>query len=159
MAMPKDDGRRTDSLGSDHDRTSVLEFGSAHRPGAARGAAAQRLDRQLQLVAWLQGLARPSVAGQRARSTPFETPELGAAVRLLDLQDDERVRTSELELLHHAFELDRIFLIEHCERVMGQGGAARGDEGAAHQCSNEPLHGVSPFYNRFAGSRDEAEAP
>jgi hypothetical protein len=33
-------------------------------------------------------------------------------------QDDERVRAGELELLHDAFELDRIFLIEHRERVM-----------------------------------------
>jgi len=26
--------------------------------------------------------------------------------------------TGELELLHHAFELDRIFLVEHRERMM-----------------------------------------
>jgi len=59
-------------------------------------------------------------------------------------QDDERVRAGELELLHDAFELDRIFLIEHRERVMRQGGAARGDEGTAHQYSHLPSRGVSP---------------
>jgi hypothetical protein len=54
---------------------------------------------------------------------------------LPDLQDDEGVRAGELELLHHPFELKRIFLIEHCKRVVRGNGATRGDEGAARQCS------------------------
>jgi len=41
------------SLGRDHDRAPVLELGFARRPGAARSAATQWLDRQLQLVARL----------------------------------------------------------------------------------------------------------
>src|SRR5262245_16425902 len=126
----------------DQDRLSVLQLGLAHGPGAARCTAAQRLDRELQLVAWLKRLARPAVADQCARSGAFEAPELGAAVLLLDRQDDERVRTGELELLHHAFELDRILLVEHRERVMRQNGTARGDEDKAHHCSQLPSHGV-----------------
>src|SRR5215471_17556673 len=131
----------------DQDRLSVLEFGLDHGPGAARCTAAQRLDRELQFVAWLERLARPPVPNQRARSSAFEAPELGAAVLLLDRQDDERVRTGELELLHHAFELDRILLVEHRERVMRQNGATRGDEGKAHHCSQLPSHGV-PLFDR-----------
>src|SRR5712675_761503 len=102
----------------DHDRPSILELGLADVPGAAGRTAAQRLDRHLELVAGLQGLARPSVPHQRARRPAFEAPGLGAAVLLLDDEDDERVRAGELELLHAAFELERIFLIAHCKRMV-----------------------------------------
>src|SRR5215467_2743910 len=129
----------------DQDRLSVLELGLAHGPGAAWCTAAQRLDREFQFVARLERLARPPVTDQRARSSAFEAPELGAAVLLLDRQDDERVRTGELELLHHAFELDRILLVEHRERVMRQNGTARGDEGKAYHCGQLPSHGIPPF--------------
>src|SRR5262245_26185977 len=131
----------------DQDRLSVLELGLDHGPGAARCTAAQRLDRELQLVAWLKRLARPAVPDQCARSGAFEAPELGAAVLLLDRQDDERVRTGELELLHHAFELDRILVVEHRERVVRQNGTARGDEGKAHHCGQLPSHGT-PLFDR-----------
>src|SRR5262249_19894642 len=53
----------------------------------------------------------------------------------------------ELELLHDAFELDRILLVEHRERVMRQNGTACGDEGKAHHCSQLPSHGV-PLFDR-----------
>src|SRR6476660_5625754 len=101
------------SLRSDHDRPPVLEFGLPHGPGTARRTTAQRLDRELQLVPWLQRLARPSVAHERAWGAAFEAPKLGTAVLLLDLYDDEGVRAGELKLLHYPLELDRIFLIEH----------------------------------------------
>lgn len=64
---------------------------------------------------------------------------------LSDLQDDEGVRAGELELLHHSFELNRIFLIEHCKRVVRRNGATRGDEGTARQYNQLPSHGVSPL--------------
>src|SRR3981081_1163562 len=122
--------RTSTSLRSDHDWPPVLEFGLAHGPRTARCTAAQGLDRELQLVPWLQGLARPSVAHQRAWGAAFEAPKLGTAVLLLGFYDDESVRAGELELLHHPLELDRIFLIEHRARVVRQGRAAGGDEGA-----------------------------
>src|SRR4030088_1552355 len=126
--------RTSKSLRRDHDLPPVLEFGLAHGPRTARCTAAQRLDRELQPVPCLQGLARPSVAHQRAWGAAFETPKLGTAILLLGLYDDESMRAGELELLHHPLELDRIFLIEHRERVMRQGRAAGGDEGATRQC-------------------------
>src|SRR5262245_10815474 len=98
-----------------HDRPAVLELGLADGPGAARGAAAQRLDRHLEFVTRLDALARPAVAHQVAGRAAFQAPGLVAAVRLLDDEDDEGVRTGELELLYDAFELDRIVLIEHRE--------------------------------------------
>src|SRR6516164_5834828 len=138
-------GKQKINLLRDQDRLSILQLGLSHGPRATRCTAAQRLDRELQLVAWLERLARPAVTDQRARSGAFEAPELSAAVLLLDRQDDERVRTGELELLHHAFELDRILLVEHRERVMCQNGTACGDKGKAHQCSQLPSHGMPPF--------------
>src|SRR2546422_1034373 len=104
----------------DDDRPTVLELGLVHVPGTAGRAAAQWLDRHLELVAGLQRLARPAVAHQCARRPAFEAPGLGRAVLLLDHQDDERVRAGELELLYAALELDRIFLIEHRKRMMRQ---------------------------------------
>src|SRR5262249_55701583 len=151
-------GRQNINLLRDQDRLSVLQLGLAHGPRAARCTAAQRLDRELELVAWPERLARPAVTDQRARSGAFEAPELSAAVLLLDRQDDERVRTGELELLHHAFELDRILLVEHRERVMCQNGTARGDEGKAHQCSQLPSHSMPPFLS-LHGARAAAAAP
>src|SRR5499426_787834 len=133
--------RAGNALWGDHDRPSVLELGPADVPGPAGRTASQRLDR----------LARPAVPHQRARRPALEAPGLGAAVLLLDDQDDEGVRTGEFEFLHDALELDRIFLVEHRKRMVRQDSAAGRNEGAAQQeCSKS--HDVPPFLSSDAGA-------
>src|SRR5712671_7218463 len=105
-------------LVADHDRFAVLELGLGHAPGTTGRAAAQRVDLHLKLVTGLQGLAGPSVPHQGTRACAFEVPDHWSAIRAVDLQQDEGVRTGELELLHRARKLDRVFLIEHRKRVM-----------------------------------------
>src|SRR5262249_27349546 len=108
---------------------------------------AQRLDGQDDLVAGLKRLTRPPIPGHQAWRAAFQIPDGRAAVRPLDLQQKIGVRTSELELLHHAFELDRILLVKHGERWMRQNGTAGGDEGKAQHCSQLPSHAV-PLFDR-----------
>src|ERR1700736_6330775 len=62
---------RTDPFGRQSvrdDRLPAGEVGLLLRPGAARGTAAQRFDRHLQLVTRLERLARPTFAHQSARA-------------------------------------------------------------------------------------------
>src|SRR5216684_3194638 len=147
------------TLLGDHNRSSILEFGFAHGPGAAGRAAAQRLDRHLELVAGLERLARPPIPDQRARRPAFEAPGLGGTVLLLGDEDDERVRAGELELLHDAIELDWIVVIEHRKRMVRQGGSTRSDQRSAYQeCRQWPSHDVPPFF-RFQNWPDAREAP
>ena len=72
-------------------------------------------------------------------------------------QDDERVRAGELELLHDAFELDRIFLIEHRERVMRKAAPLAATKA---QLTNTVIcrRVEFPLVDRFHGSRDAAAA-
>src|SRR5437016_7695204 len=99
------------------ERLAVLELGLGNAPGAARRAAAQRVDFHDQLVARLERLAGHAVAHERARAAAFQVPNRRSAVLALDLQEDEGVRAGEFEFLHGADEFDRVFLIEHCEGV------------------------------------------
>src|SRR5262249_31667473 len=134
---------------ADHDRPPVLELGLAHGPSAAGRATAQRFYRQLELVTGFQSVARPAVPGQCARRGALQGPHLRRAVFLLDREEDGGMRAGELELLHQAFELDRILLIEHGERVMRQDGAARRDERAACQHNQLLSHGFFPVLPRL----------
>src|SRR6266481_5728438 len=74
------------------DRGAVLVSGLACVPDAAGCAAAQRLDRQSQLVTGLECLARPAVPRQAVRAVAFEAPDHWRLVLAFDLQHDERVR-------------------------------------------------------------------
>src|SRR5262245_3074115 len=105
------------------DRLAVLHLGVLDVPSAARSAAAERIDLHRQLVARLDGLAGPAITHQRARARPLKIPHRVLAV-LVNLQQNERVRAGELELLHRAGELNRVFLIEHREGVVGNRRAA-----------------------------------
>src|SRR5262249_41880988 len=98
------------ALMRDRDRAAVLIFDLVYVPGAAGRAAAQRLDREADLVAGFERLARPSIPAQRGRASRLEIPDRGAPVLILHPQQDETVRTGELEFLHGAFELDRVVL-------------------------------------------------
>src|SRR5438034_10032565 len=82
------------------DRPTVLELHCPHIPRAAGRTAAQRVDLDDQLVARLEGLARPTVANETAWCTTFEIPDLLGAVRALGLQQDEGVWAAKLELGH-----------------------------------------------------------
>src|SRR5262249_20448201 len=125
---------------SEHHRLAVAEVDMLGDPGAARRAAAQRRYSELELVARFEGRARPSLAHQGTRAHPFEAPGLEAAVLLLYREDDERVRRGELELLDRAFELDRVFLIEHGKGMMRQRATAAGKRAAEEQCTELPFH-------------------
>src|SRR5580704_11342161 len=107
--------KRSLFLGTFGNRPAVAEGDLLDVPAAAGRAAAQRPDLQLYLVAGLQAPARPSAACHVTRASAFEVPGLDGAVLLLDRKDDEGVRVSEIELLDHAFELDRVVPIEHRE--------------------------------------------
>src|SRR5579872_4843369 len=113
------------------DRLAVLELDLVHVPGTAWRAAAQRLDRELELIARLERLRGPAVACQRARAATLEVPRLGLAVLVLDLEDDERMRARILEFLDHAGHLRRMLLIEHREGVVGDRHAGEGNERGA----------------------------
>src|SRR5215470_17818670 len=114
--------------GAAADRLAVAEVDLIDVPAAPGCAAAQRPDLQLDLVAGLEGLARPAAPHQVARAGALEVPRLGAALLVLYRQDDESVRIGELELLDYAFEQDRIVLIEHREGVMSERRTAYCDE-------------------------------
>src|ERR1700730_2793080 len=90
LRPPINDGRARTQVGGceelvGDDRLPGGEVGLLLRPGAARRAAAQRIDGHLQLVTGLEGLARPAFAHQRARARAFEVPGRGAAVSALHL--------------------------------------------------------------------------
>jgi len=82
-------------------------------PKAARRATAQRLDRNLDPVARLEGLAAPAVARQVGGTEAFERPAHRRAILLPDLQDDQGVRRNEPELADDAVQLDLFERIEH----------------------------------------------
>src|SRR5207248_8212511 len=103
-------------LGGDAERASVLEFGRARVPRAARRAAAQRLHRQDDFIARFERGAVPAVATQHARRATFQIPDRRAAVRSFHLQQEIGVWIGVLELLNGADEFDRVFLIEHGKR-------------------------------------------
>src|SRR5215204_7572808 len=111
-------------LGSDYQRTSVGQLDLSGAPGATGRAATQWRDRKFELVAGTDRLARPSLADQSSRAQAFKAPGRDAAVRVLDLEDDEGVGTSELELFHHPNELNRIVRIEHRIGVVRRHSAA-----------------------------------
>src|SRR5262249_47023958 len=92
-------GRQKIDLLRDQDRLSVLQLGLAHRPGAARCTAAQRLDPELELVAWLERLARPPVTDQRARSSAVEAPELGSWLDAIGLMPTASSATAAIMML------------------------------------------------------------
>src|SRR6266700_2619066 len=122
------DDRSAKSVGDD--RLSGDEVGLLLGPGAARRAAAQRINGHLELVAGLERLARPALADESARARAFKIPDRGAAVSALYLQQDEGMRAGELELGHRALELHRMLLIEHRERMVRERSAAH-----RHQCN------------------------
>src|SRR5215472_743824 len=93
-----------------NDRGAVHELDPVHVPGAAGCAAAQRLDGEAQLVAGLERLAVPAVAGERARAAAFQIPRLGIAVLVLDVEDDEGVRARIFELPDHPGDFLRVLL-------------------------------------------------
>src|SRR5262249_345061 len=111
-------------LMGDGDRVTVFIFDLVDIPGTAWSAAAQRVNLELQFVAGLQGLAGPSVTDQPAWRTALKAPQLGGAVLLLDFQNDEGVRSGIFPLFHDADKIDRMFLIEHGERMMRHCNAA-----------------------------------
>src|SRR6266436_4586884 len=115
------------------DRVTVLEFDLVDVPGTAGSPAAQRVNLKLQLVAGLQGLARPSVTDEAAWSAAFKAPYLAGAVLFLDFQNDEGVRGGVLPLLHNANEIDRMLLIEHGEGMMRQCNAAHRNKRRTYQ--------------------------
>src|SRR5260370_34859232 len=82
------------SLRLGDDRLVVDEFDPVHVPGAAGRAAAQRLDGQVQLVAGVERLAGPTVAGKRAPAAAFEVPTLGVSILVLGVEHDERGRAA-----------------------------------------------------------------
>src|SRR5215469_12059217 len=132
--------------GGGDDRAAVLELGLLHRPGAAGGAGAQRVDSHLELGAGGQRLGRPAVARQAARRPAFEVPHR-RLIAGLDLQQDEGVRARELELLHGADELDRVLLVEHGERVVGKNRSREPDQGSScQQGSHSQPHASLPLY-------------
>src|SRR5579871_512259 len=100
----------------DDDGIAVLELDLVHVPGAAWGAAAQRVDLELQFVAGLERLAGPAVANEAARGAALKAPDLGGAVLFLDFQNDEGVRGGVLPFLYDADEIDGMLLVEHGER-------------------------------------------
>src|SRR4051812_5757311 len=95
------------------DRSPIAEADLARAPGAAGRPASQRRNLQLDLIAGLERLAAPAVANEAARAQAFEAPGLGAAVVLLDGEEDEGVRVGKLELLNNTLQLDLIILVEH----------------------------------------------
>src|SRR5262249_60974322 len=115
--------------------------------GPARSAAAQRIDLHGQLVAGLEGLARPTIAHQSARARAFEIPHRGAAVAALHREKDEGVRAGELEFLHRAHEVDRVLLIEHRERMVSENRTGDCQKSAAcKQCRKlKPSHANTPI--------------
>src|ERR1700675_51646 len=81
----------------DDDRGAVLVAQSAGVPSAARGAAAQRVNGQTQLVTGLERAVRPTVPGQAVGAVAFEVPDDLVRILVQDLQDDEHVRAREPE--------------------------------------------------------------
>src|SRR5215475_3204048 len=75
------------------DRLAVDELDPVDVPGAAGRAAAQRFDGQAQFIPGLERLAAPTVAGKCARAAAFEIPCLDVSVLVLDVENDEGVRT------------------------------------------------------------------
>ncbi len=124
-----------------NDRPAAAEGDLLVGPGPARRAAAQRIDRHLDLVAGFEALARPAVADQEARARAFEVPDRCAAVIAPHFQDDEGMRAAEFELLHRAPQLQRVLDIEDRKGMMGKRAIARRQHGAAHQhCSQLRAH-------------------
>src|SRR5437763_4832519 len=119
----------------DNNRLAVTEIDLIDVPGAARRATSQWRDLQFYCVAGLEALARPSLPHQAAGALAFEVPGLDATVFLFDHEKDEGVGVGELEVLHDAFEFDRVVLIEHREGMMRRHPAACGDSHGAHQQS------------------------
>ena len=85
-------------------------------------------------------------AHQRARARTLKIPHYVLAL-LVNLQQDEGVRAGELELLHRAGELNRVFLIEHCEGVMSNGRSAQRYQATRYyECSQLPSHTNLPCF-------------
>src|SRR5262252_3331000 len=97
------------------DRPAVLELGLYQGPGAAGRAAAQRIDRQHQLVAGFDGFGGHAVPGEDARRGTFQVPNRAGAVFSLDFDENEAVRAGITEFHHGSGELDWVLLIEHRE--------------------------------------------
>src|SRR6266849_10909670 len=134
------------SLRLGRDRLTVDELDPVDVPGAARRAATQRLDGQAQLVAGLQRLAGPAVAGKGARAAAFEVPRLGSSILVLDVENDEGVRARIFELLDHPGDFLRVFLVEHREGVMGYRHAGEGKKSSTREHGSEiGLHAFPPF--------------
>src|SRR5207247_5766505 len=71
MGFPPTAGGKISLAG---DRSAVLELGLYQRPGAAGRAAAQRINRQHQLVTGLERLGRHAVARKDARRRALQIP-------------------------------------------------------------------------------------
>jgi hypothetical protein len=63
----------------------------------------------------------------------FQIPYLCRSVRLLDFKHDKDMRGSISPVLHDAYKVDRIRLIEHGERMMCHRSATHGYERYAYQ--------------------------
>ena len=146
----------------DRDRCSVLVGCLSGMPSAAGCAAAQRLHGQLQLVSGLECLARPTVPPQAIGAVAFEIPDHGPRVIAHDFQHNERVGVGELEIPNDADQLNRVFPIEHPERVMSDRRAARRDKPGDHnEGAKIGSHGIMPFLirTRQAGTWPAACTP
>src|SRR5207342_1044987 len=82
----------------------IAELDLIHHPPAARRATSQRRHLCFDLVTGADRLSRPAITRQGAGTDPFKDPGLGRAVLLLDVHDDEDVRSRITEFLYDALE-------------------------------------------------------
>src|SRR5262249_2975623 len=115
------------------DLAAVLQRGLADVPGAARRAAAKRVDLHLELSAGRQRLAGPAVANERARACAFKIPDHRLLAGFLDLEQDERMWACALELFHGADEVNRMLLIEHREGVVSEHRTGETNDGPSRE--------------------------
>src|SRR6516165_5735285 len=123
------------------DRQAVLESGSGRMPSAARGAAAQWINGQAQLVTGFERVVGPAAPGEAVRALALEVPDDLVRLPVQDLQADEGVRARETKFLHDPDQLDRVCLIELRNGVVGGGGQRRrGHRETRPQCEEMWSH-------------------
>src|ERR1022692_120701 len=108
------------------DRRAVLVSGGARMPRPSRGAAAQRIDGQTELVARPEGIVGPAVPGEAVRAVAFEVPYDRVRILVPYLQANERVRAGEQEFPDGPHQLDRVGLVEDRNGVVGGGSDRHG---------------------------------